>query len=73
MKLLRFQDLKDVLKSRTTLNDWVDNRGFPPGRVIGKHRLWTEDEILRWIESQPTGKLPLRGDAKRRKAAAAHE
>jgi hypothetical protein len=74
-QLLRFDDLRElgIVKSHTTLNKWTDTRGFPPGRIIGKHRFWTNTEIMGWIEEQPTAKLALRGDAKRRKEAAAHE
>jgi hypothetical protein len=67
MKLLHFQDLREanIVRTWQTLNDWVDNRGFPPGRIIGKFRTWTEAEIMAWIEKQPTAKLPPRGKAKR--------
>jgi predicted DNA-binding transcriptional regulator AlpA len=66
VKLLRFEDLREqrIVRSWTTLNDWVDNRGFPPGRMIGRFRTWTEDEVMAWIERQPQAKLPPRGFAK---------
>jgi len=67
MRLLRFSDLRDqhIVRTRTTLNQWIDGRGFPPGRIIGKYRVWTEDEVMAWIEAQPTCKTPLRGYAKK--------
>jgi hypothetical protein len=67
MKLLHFQDLREanIVRTRNTLNDWIDNRGFPPGRMIGKRRVWTEAEVMAWIEKQPTAKLLPRGNAKR--------
>jgi hypothetical protein len=67
MNLLRFEDLRKqrIVRTWTTLNDWVDNRGFPPGRMIGRFRTWTEAEVMAWIERQPKAKLPPRGSAKR--------
>jgi hypothetical protein len=66
-KLLHFQDLREanIVRTWNTLNDWIDNRGFPPGRMIGKHRVWTDDEVVDWIKKQPTAKLAPRGNAKR--------
>jgi predicted DNA-binding transcriptional regulator AlpA len=68
MNLLRFQDLREqrIVRTWTTLNNWIDHRSFPPGRMIGKHRLWTEAEVLAWIERQPQAKLEPRGCAKGR-------
>ena len=68
MKLYRFSDLRDqrIVRTWTTLNNWVDERGFPPGRMIGKFRTWTEEEIMAWIEKQPTVKMPPRGNAKKK-------
>lgn len=60
MKLLRFKDLREqrIVRTWTTLNDWIDNRGFPPGCMIGRFRTWTEAEVLAWIERQPSDKAP---------------
>ena len=71
MKLLRFDDLRSlgIVRTWTTLNDWIDHRGFPPGRMIGRFRTWTEAEILAWIEAQPTTKAKPRGAVKRRAAS----
>jgi hypothetical protein len=68
MNLLRFEDLRDkkICRTWTTLNGWIDNRGLPPGRMIGRFRTWTEAEVMRWIESQPVTKLKPRGAVKRR-------
>jgi hypothetical protein len=67
MRLLFFTDLRErrIVKTWKTLNDWIDNRGFPPGRILARHRAWTEDEVFAWIASLPTGKEPVRGNAKR--------
>jgi predicted DNA-binding transcriptional regulator AlpA len=67
MKLLRFEELREqcIVRTWTTLNDWVDNRGFPPGRVIGRFRTWTEAEVLDWIDRQPSAKAPARGAVKK--------
>jgi predicted DNA-binding transcriptional regulator AlpA len=67
MNLLRFEDLraKRIVRTWTTLNNWIDARGFPPGRMIGRFRTWTEAEVLAWIEAQPTTRIPPRGYAKR--------
>ena len=72
MHLLRFEDLREqrIVRTWTTLHDWIDNRGFPPGRIIGKYRLWTEAEVMAWIEAQPTAKIEGRGFAKGRGRAA---
>ena len=71
MKLLRFEDLREqrIVRTWTTLNHWIDTRGFPPGRMIGRHRTWTEAEVMAWIECQPQDKRALRGAVKRRAAS----
>jgi hypothetical protein len=68
MKLLRFQDLRDlnIVRTWTTLNNWIDTRGFPPGRMLGKHRVWIESEVMEWIEAQPPDKLEPRGCVRRK-------
>ena len=73
MKLLRFEDLRDqrIVRTWTTLNNWIDARGFPPGRMIGRFRTWTEAEVMDWIERQPAAKLKPRGFAKRGAAGTA--
>ena len=48
-----------------TLNNWIRDRGFPPGHICGRRRIWTEREVFAWVETQPTqNKMPLRGFAK---------
>jgi predicted DNA-binding transcriptional regulator AlpA len=66
MKLLRFDDLREqrIVRTWTTLNEWIDTRDFPPGRMIGRFRTWTEAEVMDWIERQPSAKLAPRGFAK---------
>jgi hypothetical protein len=66
LPLLRFDDLRGqgIVKTWHTLNHWIDERGFPPGRMIGRFRTWTQAEVMAWVESQPTAKIELRGVAK---------
>jgi hypothetical protein len=61
-----FDDLRQeaIVKTWHTLNRWIDERGFPPGRMIGRFRRWTPAEVMAWVEAQPTAKAPLRGCAK---------
>jgi hypothetical protein len=46
--LWRFEDLRaqGIVLTWTTLNKWIDERGFPPGRMIGRFRTWTAAEVL---------------------------
>jgi hypothetical protein len=69
--LCHFADLKrlKIVRTWTSLNRWVDERGFPPGRVIGRHRVWTARELLAWIEGQPADKIAARGCCKNGAAA----
>jgi predicted DNA-binding transcriptional regulator AlpA len=66
LPLLRYEDLRAQGVARTwqSLNKWIDERGFPPGRMIGRFRTWTAAEVMAWVESQPTTKLEPRGAAK---------
>jgi predicted DNA-binding transcriptional regulator AlpA len=65
LPLLRFDDLSrlGIVKTWTSLNKWIDERGFPPGRIIGRFRTWTTAEVMAWIESQPPTKAKRRGAA----------
>jgi predicted DNA-binding transcriptional regulator AlpA len=55
-KLLRYRDLeaKAVVASWATLKNLIEQHGFPPGRLIGASRVWTEDEVDAWFASRPT-------------------
>ena len=66
LPLLKFDDLArlGIVSTWTSLNKWIDERGFPPGRIIGRFRTWTTAEVMAWIESQPTTKAKRRGCAK---------
>jgi hypothetical protein len=72
MSTILFEDIKSrrIAGNWNVLNDLIDNKGFPPGHVIGRRRIWTEREVLAWIEAQPTEKLPARGAAKANMAKA---
>jgi hypothetical protein len=67
LPLMRYEDLRasGIVKTWHTLNQWIDERGFPPGRMIGRFRTWTQAEVMAWVEVQPTGKIEPRGAAKR--------
>ena len=43
LPLMRYEDLRasGIVKTWHTLNQWIDERGFPPGRMIGRFRTWT--------------------------------
>jgi hypothetical protein len=71
--LLRYPDLValDLVRNWTTLTNWISKRGFPPGHMVGRCRMWTEREVFAWIESQPyENKTPLKGIAKKARADA---
>lgn len=60
-KLLRAADLisMKIVGSRMTLKRAIDSEGFPPGRLATPNsRVWTEDEVLGWLESRPVAKKP---------------
>ena len=66
MSTVTFEDIKSrrLAGNWNVLNDLIDNKGFPSGHIIGRRRIWTEREILAWIEAQPTEKMELRGAAR---------
>ena len=74
LPLLRFDDLArlGIVSTWTSLNKWIDERGFPPGRIIGRFRTWTTAEVMSWIERQPTTKAKRRGVALTNVGAGAH-
>ena len=54
-RLLRFPDLValGVVRNRTCLYNWIRDRGFPRGILIGPNsRAWPEDEVQSWIAEQ---------------------
>ena len=63
MRVLQFDDLRAerIVRTRTTLDKWIREQGFPPGRLVGRHRVWTEAEVFAWIESRPSDRAPLKG------------
>ena len=55
-RYLRFADLVErrIVNNRTTLNRWIEDYGFPPGRLLGPNtRAWTTDEVDVWLEERP--------------------
>jgi hypothetical protein len=69
LPLLEFEDLRaqKIVRTWNTLNRWIDEKGFPPGRMIGRFRKWTAAEVMSWIERQPSTKLEPRGCVASRK------
>ena len=56
-KRLRYRDLEElgIVKNRPTLQNWIHNRGFPPGQLTGPNsRTWGEAEVQRWLDRRPT-------------------
>jgi len=54
---LRYRDLEaqGIVSNRATLSNWIKDRGFPSGRLIGPNtRMWLADEVRAWINSRPT-------------------
>lgn len=71
---LRFRDLKahNVVTNWVTLTNWIDNEGFPAGRMAGPNtRLWDESEVAAWLKARPTDRKPVPNRTKRGKAAEA--
>jgi predicted DNA-binding transcriptional regulator AlpA len=58
---LRFADLValGIVNNRVTLQNWIRDRGFPPGQLIGPNsRSWGEDEVWSWLNNRPTNPKP---------------
>jgi predicted DNA-binding transcriptional regulator AlpA len=58
---LRYRDLlaKGIVKNRTTLGNWIRDRGFPPGQMTGPNtRTWGEGEIEDYLDSRPSAPKP---------------
>jgi hypothetical protein len=59
---LRFRDLKakGIVNNWGTLRDWIINRDFPRGRLLGPNiRTWDEGEVVAWLESRPSESKPV--------------
>jgi hypothetical protein len=67
MQILHFENLREqgIVQTWAILNRWIDQRGFPPGRIIGRFRTWTVAEVMAYIEAQPTVKRPPTPRAKK--------
>jgi hypothetical protein len=55
---------KKLPSSWTAINKLIKQEGFPPGRMCGRNRIWSEQEIDEWLLNRPTDKSFLRGRAK---------
>jgi predicted DNA-binding transcriptional regulator AlpA len=51
---LRYRDLeaRGVVCNRTTLTNWMRDRGFPKPRAIGNTLLWDEAGVVAWLMAQ---------------------
>jgi predicted DNA-binding transcriptional regulator AlpA len=54
--ILHREDLAKLVKSEMTLTKYINEKGFPAGRIIANRRVWTEREVLAWVEKQPQEK-----------------
>ena len=54
----RFADLKGagLFNSRMTLDRAIARGDFPPGRLLGNSRIWTDAEIFESLDRCPTEK-----------------
>jgi len=68
---LRYADLVrlGVVRNRASLKNWIDRLGFPPGRLIGNTRLFSETKVRAWLDRQATE--PKATPRRRRNLAAA--
>ena len=48
----------------TALNRLINHQGFPPGKLVGRIRIWQEQSVDEWIMNRPSAKRPLQGGAK---------
>ena len=67
-KRLRYRDLKErgVVKNRPTLQNWIRDRGFPPGQLTGPNsRTWGEAEVEAWLAGRPTAPKPTPNPTRR--------
>jgi excisionase family DNA binding protein len=44
-----------------TLRLWRAAGEMPPGKKIGRRRLWSRTDIVRWLTTQSAGKMRTRG------------
>jgi predicted DNA-binding transcriptional regulator AlpA len=61
LKRLRYADLLalGIVNNRTTLKNWIRDRGFPLGQLTGPNsRTWGEDEVEAWLAVRPTAPKP---------------
>ena len=72
---LRYHDLLalGVVNNRVTLQNWIRQRGFPPGQLTGPNsRTWSEREVQAWLAARPTAPkaVPCCSTGRPRRAAA---
>ena len=48
-----------IFQNNTSLTNAIENEGFPPGRRVGRIRIWTGDELNAWWDSRPTEPLAM--------------
>ena len=56
-KRLRYADIEalGIVNNRVTLQNWINNRGFPRGQLTGPNsRTWDEGAVAAWLKSRPT-------------------
>jgi predicted DNA-binding transcriptional regulator AlpA len=61
LKRLRYRDLiaLGIVTNRVTLQNWIRDRGFPPGQLTGPNsRTWAAEDVEAWLATRPTGPKP---------------
>jgi hypothetical protein len=48
-----------LVPSEPTLENWIRYEGFPSGRMCGRIRTWTGEELNYWVESRSSNKIRL--------------
>lgn len=48
-----------LFRTHTTLQKAIDDDGCPPGRLIGRTRVWTGGELNKYLNSRSTAKIAL--------------
>jgi predicted DNA-binding transcriptional regulator AlpA len=72
MKFIRYADLveRGIVSNRVTLSNWIQDQGFPPGRLLSPHiRAWTEQEVEDWLATRPVAGKPANDGLRRAQAA----
>ena len=57
--LLRFINLASFgITNWPSLKRRIEQDNFPPGRYVGRKRVWTLEEVQAWFDARPEGGRP---------------